>query len=115
MLKHLNNLGESSESVQKRSGQARYEVKITFVTGIKKGEEKPLEFTLYGAITEEGGKGFFSGVREYDIVRATQREIEEIENDFDKIDAPPGPYTIQPYKQGRKKIQNKRNKRKREF
>ena len=88
MLKHLNTSGESSESVQKRSGKARYEVKITFVTGIKKGEEKPLEFTSYGAITEEGGKGFFSGVREYDIVRATQREIKEIENDFDKIDAP---------------------------
>ena len=115
MLKHLNTSGESSESVQKRSGKARYEVKITFVTGIKKGEEKPLEFTSYGAITEEGGKGFFSGVREYDIVRATQREIEEIENDFDQIDAPPGPYTIQPHKQGRKKFKTKETSIKESF
>ena len=87
-------------------------MKITFVTGIKKGEEKPLEFTSYGAITEEGRKGFFSGVREYEIVRATQTEIEEIENDFDKIDAPPGPYTIQPHKQGRKKSKQKKQAKK---
>ena len=66
--------------------------------------DKPLEFTSYGAITEEGGKGFFSGVRDYDIERVTQAEIKEIENDFDKIDAPPGPYTIQPHKRGRLKI-----------
>ena len=106
--KYLDTLGESGESVQKRSGKARYEVKITFVTGIKKGEEKPLEFTSYGAITEEGRKGFFSGVREYEIVRATQTEIEEIENDFDQIDAPPGPYKIQPHKQGRKNSKQKK-------
>ena len=93
-------LGESNESVQKRSGKSRYEAKITFVTGIKKGKDKPLEFTSFGAITEDGGKGFFSGVRDYDIERVTQTEIEEIENDFDQIEAPPGPYTIQPQKQG---------------
>lgn len=75
-------------------------MKITFVTGIEKGEEKPLEFTSYGAITEEGGKAYFSGAWEYEIERITQKEIEDIENDFDQIDAPPGPYTIQPDKQG---------------
>lgn len=94
-------LGKSNESVQKRSGKSRYEAKITFVTGIKKGEDKPLEFTSFGAITEDGGKGFFSGVREYDIERVTQTEIEEIENDFDQIEAPPGPYTLQPHIQGK--------------
>jgi len=94
-------LGESSDSVLKRSGKARYDVKIVFVTGIQKGEEKPLEFTSFGAITEEGRKAFFSGVREYEIERITQKEIEDIENDFDQIEAPPGPYTIQPDKQGK--------------
>ena len=100
-MKHTIFIGESSDSVLKRSGKARYDVKITFVTGIQKGEEKPLEFTSYGAITEEGRKAYFSGVREYEIERITQKEIEEIENDFDQIEAPPGPYTIQPDKQGR--------------
>ena len=75
-----------------------------------------MEFTSFGAITEDGGKGFFSGVRDYDIERVTRTEIEEIENDFDQIEAPPGPYTIQPHKQGRYP-DNKmfRDKQKRKF
>ena len=83
-------------------------MKITFVTGIQKGEEKPLEFTSYGAITEEGERAYFSGVREYEIERITQKEIEDIENDFDPIEAPPGPYTIQPDKQGRTNVANEK-------
>ena len=82
-------------------------MKITFVTGIQKGEEKPLEFTSYGAITEEGERAYFSGAWEYEIERITQKEIEDIENDFDPIEAPPGPYTIQPDKKGRYKFQIK--------
>ena len=93
-------IGESNESVQKRSGKMRYDVKITFVTGIKRGEEKPLEFISYGAITEEGGRSYLTGVRDAEIERVTKKEIEEIENDFDPIEAPPGPYTVQPHNQG---------------
>ena len=78
----------------------RYDVKITFVTGIKRGEEKPLEFISYGAITEEGGRSYLTGVRDAEIERVTKKEIEEIENDFDPIEAPPGPYTVQPLNQG---------------
>ena len=83
-------------------------MKITFVTGIQKGEEKPLEFTSYGAITEEGERAYFSGVREYEIERIAQKEIEDIENDFDPIEAPPGPYTIKPDKQGRTNVANEK-------
>ena len=34
------------------------------------------------------------------LVKITEEELREIENDFDPIEAPPGPFTIQPEKQG---------------
>ena len=37
---------------------------------------------------------------EYDLEKITEEQAAELENDFDDIEAPPGPYTIQPENQG---------------
>ena len=34
------------------------------------------------------------------LVKITEEELWEIENDFDPIEAPPGPFKIQPENQG---------------
>ena len=43
----------------------------------------------------------FSGIAE--LEKITEEEFEKIMNDFDPIEAPSGPYKIQPDKSGRKK------------
>ena len=35
-----------------------------------------------------------------DLVKISDKELEEIRANFDPIEAPPGPYTIQPENQG---------------
>ena len=42
------------------------------------------------------------------IEKITEEELMAIENDFDPIEAPPGPYKVQPQNQG--KIEDKANK-----
>ena len=41
------------------------------------------------------------------IEKITEEELMAIENDFDPIEAPPGPYKVQPENQG--KIEDKAN------
>ena len=41
------------------------------------------------------------GVVEYTAEKITEKELEDLENDFDPIEAPPGPYKLQPENQGR--------------
>ena len=35
------------------------------------------------------------------LIKITEDELDEIMNDFDPIEAPPGPYTLQPNKKGK--------------
>ena len=42
---------------------------------------------------------------EYDLDKITVEQLVELENDFDDIEAPPGPYKIQPENQGNNSIE----------
>ena len=51
-------------------------------------------------ILEDGCRVYVKGMVEYDLEKITEEQLAELENDFDDIEAPPGPYTIQPENQG---------------
>ena len=71
-----------------------------FVNLIK---SKKMEFSDLGVVFDEGrqcsmkGMGVVSG-----LVKITEDDLERIMNDFDPIEAPPGPYIVQPQKKGKK-------------
>ena len=62
-----------------------------------------MEFSDLGVVFDEGrqcsmkGMGVVSG-----LVKITEDDLERIMNDFDPIEAPPGPYIVQPQKRGKK-------------
>jgi len=70
-----------------------------FVNLIK---SKKMEFSDLGVVFDEGrqcsmkGMGVVSG-----LVKITEDDLERIMNDFDPIEAPPGPYIVQPQKKGK--------------
>ena len=55
----------------------------------------------YGVVTEGGNKVFMKGFTHYEVDKISDEEFEELMNDFDDIEAPPGPYKIQPENQGK--------------
>ena len=42
------------------------------------------------------------GLGVYSVEKITKKQFVELQNDFDPIEAPPGPYKLQPENQGRK-------------
>ena len=60
-----------------------------------------MEFIEYGVVTEGGDKVFMKGFTHYEVNKISNEEFEELMNDFDDIEAPPGPYKIQPENQGK--------------
>ena len=52
-------------------------------------------------ITEGGNKVFMKGFTHYEVDKISDEEFEELMNDFEDIEAPPGPYKIQPENQGK--------------
>jgi len=105
--------GEADSIVEKRSGRKHYNVKLTmsFVGGDNEAGEaeneeavksKKMEFSDLGVVFDEGrkcsmkGMGVVSG-----LVKITEDDLERIMNDFDPIEAPPGPYIVQPQKKGK--------------
>ena len=60
-----------------------------------------MEFIEYGVVTEGGDKVFMKGFTPYEVNKISYEEFEELMNDFDDIEAPPGPYKIQPENQGK--------------
>ena len=61
-----------------------------------------MEFSDYGVVFDEGKKVWMKGVmaKLSGLEKITETELEEIRNDFDPIEAPPGPYKVQPENQG---------------
>ena len=41
-----------------------------------------------------------TGMKAYAVEKITEQELRDIQNDFDPIEAPPGPYKVQPENQG---------------
>ena len=69
------------------------------------GEIQQMEFKDYGVIVDGGKKVYVKGFNHYEMDKITDKEFEDIANDYDDIGAPPGPYTIQPDKKGMVNIQ----------
>jgi len=102
--------GEADPEVEKRSKGKTYNVKLTISVGdptqeIEKEEEggaKKMDFSDLGVIFDEGRKCSmkgFTGIA--GLEKITEKEFEEIMNDFEPIEAPPGPYKLQPEKKGK--------------
>lgn len=51
-------------------------------------------------ITKGGCRVYVKGMVEYDLEKITEEQAADLENDYDDIEAPPGPYKIQPENQG---------------
>ena len=51
-------------------------------------------------IKDGGTKSYLKGLLQYSVEKITEEQLIEIENDFDPIEAPPGPYKLQPEKKG---------------
>ena len=66
----------------------------------EKGECKTF-FADLGVIVDGGEKVFLKGMTVYKLEKLTQEQFEEMMNDYDDIEAPPGPYKLQPENQGK--------------
>jgi len=102
--------GEADPEVQKRSGMKNYNVKLTinYIGDVNEedkkdeSEKKKMEFVDLGVVYAEGMKCSMKGmVGVSGLEKISEEEYEEIMNDFDPIEAPPGPYKLQPGKKGR--------------
>ena len=51
-------------------------------------------------IVDGGRKCYLKGIVIYNIEKITDEEFDAMEKDYDPIEAPPGPYKIQPNNQG---------------
>jgi len=93
--------GEADSVVEKRSGGKHYNVKVTlsFIGGEK---SKKMEFSDLGVIFDEGRQCSMKGMAGVSgLVKITEDDLERILNDFDPMEAPPGPYIVQPQKKGK--------------
>jgi len=98
--------GEADPEVEKISGMKCYNVKMTIhMPGSEKeaeSEKKKMEICDLGVIYDNGKRCSMKGFTgRSSLEKITEVELEEIMNDFDPIEAPPGPYTIQPGKKGK--------------
>ena len=59
-----------------------------------------MEVEELGVIIDGGRKCYLKGLAVYNIEKITDEEFDAMENDYDPIEAPPGPYTLQPHNQG---------------
>jgi len=98
--------GEASDKVKEASGKQRYNMNITyfFAMGEKdeNGEIKMIPFNDYGVIVEGGKKVHLKGMAPlFSADKITDEEFAALENAYDDIEQPPGPYTVQPQNQGK--------------
>jgi len=97
--------GAVSEKMETLVGKARYNMKLSSTWGMEEmdenGEMKPVYFHDYGVITDEGTRCTLKSISNYSVEKITEKQLMEIENDFDPIEAPPGPYKLQPGKKGK--------------
>ena len=75
-------------------GPRHYNLRVTYYMG----SAAPLEDL--GVITEGGARVQLKGLSVYSVEKITDQQFEEMQNDYDPIEAPPGPYKLQPEKKG---------------
>jgi len=104
--------GEADPEVQKRTGIRNYNIKLTisFMDESNKEEDEKegqsegmkWKFSDHGVVYAEGRKCSMKGMAGISgLEKITEEELKNIQNDFDPIEAPPGPYKVQPEKKGK--------------
>ena len=88
--------GEASDQICEKIGKCNYNVMLNFDFALRKFNDNE-----YGVVTEGGNKVFMKGFTHYEVDKISDEEFEELMNDFEDIEAPPGPYKIQPENQGK--------------
>merc|ERR1719300_1793006 len=74
---------------------------MDFKPSLENGELKMVPLYDYGVIKEGGKKVYMKGMVEYEVEKITEEQLIELQNDYDPIEAPPGPYKVQPEKKGK--------------
>ena len=99
----MGEFGQADENIRELSEKLNYNVKMVIFWDKADSEKKMIKF---GVISDDREKIFFensgdrSNVDVYE--RITEEEASEIERSgLDPMSAPPGPYTVQPDRQGR--------------
>jgi len=86
----IGNFGEADAEIAKSTGKKYYNVQLTYTFGIK-------DFIELGVISEDGLKITTKGMAGISMLEwITEEEVAAMEDDKDPIEAPPGPYKIQP-------------------
>ena len=103
MKVELGEFGQADENIRELSGKQNYNIKLVMFWD-KNDPEKRLE--RIGVISDDREKMYFVNQADKSTVdvreRITEEEASEIERSgLDPMAAPPGPYTVQPDRQGR--------------
>ena len=124
MYKQIFASGEAAEKITDVVGKCRYNAKISYSWDMNNQDEEGNPRVIYNkalillrefvfsfqiihlddlaVITKGGCRVYVKGMVEYDLEKITEEQAAELENDYDDIEAPPGPYKIQPENQGNK-------------
>ena len=114
--------GEAAEKITDVVGKCRYNAKISYSWDMNnqddEGNPRVIDYKSLillrkfvfsfqiihlddlAVITKGGCRVYVKGMVEYDLEKITEEQAAELENDYDDIEAPPGPYKIQPENQG---------------
>lgn len=99
--------GEADPEVEEISGQKINNIKMILSLAPFEDEGdletlKPGQFATLGVIHEEGRRVTMKGQTGLgSLIKITEQELEELLNDWDPIEAPPGDYKVQPEKPGK--------------
>ena len=82
---------------EKLENQCKYNVKFTIPDNLnKEATERLYQLPIeYGVISDDGTNCYVEGQKIYQVVKISNEEYDALMNDFDPIEAPPGPYTVQ--------------------
>ena len=91
---------------EKQENQRKYNVKFTIPDNLnKEATERLYQLPIeYGVISDDGTNCYVEGQKIYQFVKISNEEYDAMINDFDPIEAPPGPYTVEE-RQGTQLIQ----------
>ena len=100
-------IGPADPEIQEKAGGRKTSNIKLILSLVKMSEEATAEeqrigqFVSLGVLYDEGRQAAMKGLAGVSALRKIkEEELEEILNDFDPIEAPPGEYKIQPEKQG---------------
>ena len=98
-------LGETSLKISEEIGESRYNFKISYEWPFgqpdENGKMQNLNVVELGVILDGGRRCYLKGMAVYNVEKITDEELKAIEDDYDPIEAPPGPYKIQPEVKGK--------------